>query len=600
MSAATILVIEDNALNLKLVLGLLTLGGYQLLDAEDAERGIELASFHLPDLILMDIQLPGMDGLEATRFLKGQEKTRAIPIVALTAYAMAGDESKAREAGCCGYITKPINTRTFLEVVDTYLNQRSNANMPAVRRSDRHKNRILIVDNDPLNVKLLSAKLPADQFEILPAFSGKEALHRTMKDNPDLILLDIMMPEIDGYEVSHRLKTNPATESIPIILFTALDSSQDKVRGFESGADEFLNKPVNDIELLTRINSLLRLKHYRENLLSRAQSEKEVSAGQVSDPLEDALPPARILLVEDDERDALLIQSMFSREPYHLDTVRTGEEALVLVQKKRFDLILLDVLLPGWDGFEVCRQLKGLHQNKDMQIVLITCLADLDNKVRGVESGADDYLIKPVNSRELKARVKVLLKKKHCLDHLRHECERVVNSAICDGVTGLHNQTYFKKFLNLEIKRAERQKYPIGLMIIDVDDLNKINDRLGHATGDLLLRELAQLVKNNIREIDLPARCGGDEFGVVLPYADQLEAGQIVERLQNALVQWGAREGKPLGLEPITFRLGVASYPDDGTNAEELIQKADEALTRAKKEGKNRCSFPERGSGQRG
>ena len=109
---------------------------------------------------------------------------------------------------------------------------------------------------------------------------------------------------------------------------------------------------------------------------------------------------------------------MFSGEPYHLERVRTGEEALALIQQERFDLVLLDVLLPGLDGFEVCRQLKGLHKIQDMQIVLITCLSDLDNKVRGVELGADDYLIKPINSRELKARVKVLIKKKNCLDRL--------------------------------------------------------------------------------------------------------------------------------------------------------------------------------------
>ena len=189
---------------------------------------------------------------------------------------MPGDEIKAQEAGCSGYITNQINTRTFLETVKKYLNHQPVAPSPAPQGLYRHKNLILVVDDDPMNVKLLSAKLPANQFNTIQAYNGEEAVRRAIHENPDLILLDIMMPEMDGYEVSHRLKTNPATENIPIILVTALDGADDKIRGFESGADEFLNKPVNDIELLTRIHSLLRLKHYREQLLSRTLSEKKI------------------------------------------------------------------------------------------------------------------------------------------------------------------------------------------------------------------------------------------------------------------------------------------------------------------------------------
>ena len=490
-----------------------------------------------------------------------------------------------------GYLTLlyPALITYFVETINTFLSHPGTRVGTASPGFYQHKKRILIVDDDPLNVKLLSAKLPADQYEVLPAFSGKEALQRTVRENPDLILLDIMMPEMDGYEVSHWLKTNPSTEGIPIILVTALDGTEDRIRGFESGADEFLNKPVNDIELLTRMNSLLRLKRYREQLLSRTLSEKGFSTDPTpSDPTEIPAHPARILLVEDNPKDTLLFRNMFAGEPYQLEAVKTGEEALERVQQYPFDLVLLDVLLPGQDGFEVCQQLKGLHQTQDMQIVLITCLPDLENKVRGVELGADDYLIKPVNQRELKARVKVLLKKKRYLDQLRNNFERAVNSAIYDGLTGLHNQTYFKKFLELEIKRAERQRYPLGLMIVDLDDFKKVNDQLGHLTGDLILKELAQLVKHNVREIDLSARYGGDEFVVVLPYTDPVEVVQIAERIQYALANWSNLEENPLGRDPITVSIGVAFYPEHGATLEELIRKADSALYRAKKEGKNR------------
>ena len=178
------------------------------------------------------------------------------------------------------------------------------------------------MDDDPLNVKLLASKLPEDQFEPITAFSGQEALRKTLKDPPDLILLDIMMPEMNGYEVSHWLKTNPTTQDIPIILVTALDGTDDKIKGFEAGADEFLNKPVNTIELLARIKSLLRLKYYREQLRSRTLSEKGFSGGQPTpDPAEEVHPPVKILLVEDDDRDARMIQEYFAGESYHLETV---------------------------------------------------------------------------------------------------------------------------------------------------------------------------------------------------------------------------------------------------------------------------------------
>jgi two-component system cell cycle response regulator len=592
MGASRILVIEDNTLNLKLVRSLLTQCGHKILEAEDAEMGIAMASIHQPDLILMDIQLPGIDGLEATRVIKGKKETRHIPIVALTSYAMSGDEVKAHEAGCCGYITKPINTRTFMETVRMYLNHTPSPEEKLEKGPVSLKKRILIVDDDPLNVKLLASKLPEDQFEPITAFSGQEALHKTLKHIPDLILLDIMMPEMNGYEVSYWLKNNPISQDIPIILVTALDGADDKIKGFEAGADEYLNKPVNTVELLSRINSLLRLKHYREQLLSRTLFEQDYSGSKSPhDPTEEIQPSVKILIVEDDNKDARIIQEHIIGEQYQLKTVNSGEAALDRVQKEQFDVILLDVLLPGVDGFEVCRRIKGLHQTDDLQVVLITCLSDLENKIKGMEQGADDYLIKPINGRELKARIKVLVKKKQYTDQLRNNYKRVLNSAIYDGLTGLYNQTYLKKFLEMELKRADRKRYPIGLMIIDIDDFKKINDLFGHLTGDLIIKDMAHLIKLNIREVDLSARYGGDEFVVVLPYTDQTETMQIIKRIQKAVANYSESEDTLPHREPLTLSFGVAFFPNHGTIMEELIRNADKSLYQSKQEGKNRYTF---------
>jgi two-component system cell cycle response regulator len=337
MENSKILVVEDHPLNMKLVRSLLQLSGYNVLEADNAETAIQMSSSQQPDLILMDIQLPGMDGLEATRIIKSRKESENIPIIALTSYAMPGDEKKAREALCSGYITKPIDTRKFIETIQKFLKPVVKMTETETPKGPSSKPRILIVDDDPLNIKLLKAKLPAGQFEIFSALNGQLAIQKVLIDIPDLILLDIMMPEMDGFAVSRWIKENPATKEIPIILITALDGLDDKIRGLEAGADEFLNKPVNTIELLARIKSLLRLKQYRERLSLRRQSEQSFfRSGRGRDKLEDILPPQKILLVDDNEKDLQILRYYFSDDSYNIEQVTTGEAALALIQKKTF------------------------------------------------------------------------------------------------------------------------------------------------------------------------------------------------------------------------------------------------------------------------
>ena len=232
MEEITVLVIEDNELNLKLVRSLLTLGQYQILEAANAEKGIELAREYHPDLILMDVQLPGMDGLTATRIIKKDPDLKEIPVMALTSYAMSGDEGKAIEAGCDGYMTKPIDTRSFLDTISRFIRHNEGVK-PRIHRIPPHKSKLLIVDDEPLNIKQLTAYLPDDKYEIIEAYGGEEALKKVATEYPDLIMMDIMMPEINGYEVTKILKNNPVTWSIPIILITSLDSQESKPKGLD-------------------------------------------------------------------------------------------------------------------------------------------------------------------------------------------------------------------------------------------------------------------------------------------------------------------------------------------------------------------------------
>lgn len=455
------------------------------------------------------------------------------------------------------------------------------------------KPRILIVDDDPLNVKLMAAGLAGEPYGILKAFDGQQALDIVASQPPDLILLDVMMPGLDGFSVTQKLKNNPETRDIPIILVTALDSTDDKVRGLEAGADEFLNKPVNLTELTARIKSFLRLKEYKDQIKAHSQvvetivyPEQPIAADQPGSERNS------ILLVEDSDKDIRLIQAHLQNENYDISLARSGEETLSAVQGSHIDLILLDILLPGMNGFDVCRRLKESDQTRDIQIVAVTCLQDLESKLKGLELGVDEFLVKPINEQELRVRVRALLKKKVYLDRLHVNYESAIQYAITDQRTGLFNHGYFEHILGLEIKRSLRQAHPVSLLMIDIDNFKQFNDSLGHLAGDKILQELGRLIRTNIRDEDLGARYGGEEFVVVLPYTALEGAARSAERLRDRIYQNCLPPELSRTCGKLTVSIGVACCPADAQNAEDLIKNADAALYRAKEQGKNRvCCF---------
>lgn len=453
----------------------------------------------------------------------------------------------------------------------------------------RNQSRILIVDDEPLNVKLLAAMLPADQYETIKAYDGREALKKIVNETPDLILLDVMMPGLDGYEVTRTVKNDSDTRDIPVILVTALDGTDNKIKGLEAGADEFLNKPVSKTELIARVNSLLRLKQYQDQLKTHMQSKNHFTTPDQSQrSIEEEINLPSILIVEDDVKDAKLILNYLHGEAYIIKQVKDGEEAISRARQEKIDLILLDILLPGMDGFETCRRLKAMDQTKDIQIVALTSLNDMESKVKGIELGADDYLVKPINMHELRVRIKALVKKKAYLDRLHANYEMAVHSAITDKLTGLYNHAYFEHFLGLEVKRSLRQNMPVSLMMIDIDDFKQYNDTLGHLAGDQILSELGQLIKTNIREIDLAARYGGEEFSVVLPGVDLKGAVTTAERIRLVIHENSFSPELSSDSKNLSVSIGIAACPSDAEAVKELINKADMALYKAKREGKNR------------
>jgi two-component system cell cycle response regulator len=449
--------------------------------------------------------------------------------------------------------------------------------------------KILIVDDEPINVKLVTAQLSPAGYETLGVYSGEEALEQVPLFQPDLILLDIMMPGIDGYEVLRRLKKDEKFRNIPVILITALDGLTDKVTGLEVGADEFLNKPVNAAELMARVKSLIRLKQTQDQLRQQKavpQVEGFWDHAEGGKDAEVGLPT--VLLVEDDDKDGRLIQGYLLGEPYVVKRISSGEAAISRARQEKIDVVLLDILLPDLDGLKVCQYLKGDSETQNIQILMITALQDLEVKVKGIDLGADDYLVKPINIHELRVRLKSLIRKKAYLDNLQANYSLALQSAITDRLTGLYNQAFLNYSLGKEVNRAAREQRTLSVIMLDVDHFKEYNDSFGHLAGDELLKNLGALIKQSIRDIDLAARYGGDEFAVLLSNTPPDKSLLVAERIQGAL----ARQFPGTPENGITLSMGISVFPRDGAEAQQLLKRADQALYEAKRLGKNRiCCY---------
>lgn len=289
---ANILIIEDNLMNAEMASELLKSAGHNVVYVEDAREGIKIAKLKSPDLILMDLSLPEMDGLTATRVLKQDPLTENIPVVAFTALVMNSDKEKAFGAGCTGFIPKPIEVLTFSSTVEKYLRnglieENSGKTLELCTDPDKisgstesesgfikkHKwHKVLIVDDNPMNTELLKETLEQIGQSSVVAYSGKKALELVKKEKFDLILLDIMMPEMSGFEVVEQLKLTPKTSEIPVIFISALNETSDIVKGFDLGSYGYITKPYNIEELKAKILGTLRIKDLQDQL--RAETKK--------------------------------------------------------------------------------------------------------------------------------------------------------------------------------------------------------------------------------------------------------------------------------------------------------------------------------------
>ncbi len=447
--------------------------------------------------------------------------------------------------------------------------------------------RVLVVDDILSNVKLLEAKLSAEYFEVITAFNGLECLSKMESGAPDIVLLDVMMPGMDGFEVCRRIKGDPKTAHIPVVMVTALDQPSDRVAGLEAGADDFLTKPVDDQALFARVRSLVRLKMMTDELRMREATGQSMGLLDPAETLMDANPTGRILIVEDrPESVAWFSQALL---PAHeLASVDTFEEALVRVRGGDYDLIVVSLGMRGFDGLRLCSQLRSLPEGRHVPILVLVSEGDRRKLNQAIEMGVNDYLTRPIDKNELVARVRTQLRKKRYADRLRHNVQLSLEMAITDQLTGLHNRRYMSRHLDTLVTSAGRSGKPLAFLILDIDYFKAVNDTHGHDIGDEVLREFARRISANVRGIDLACRFGGEEFVVVMPDTDMSFAYAVAERLRKSVESTMFDISRAPTKLSITISIGITVSQGTDDSAEKLLHRADQALYRAKRDGRNR------------
>lgn len=448
--------------------------------------------------------------------------------------------------------------------------------------------RILVVDDIPANAKLLEARLTAEYFEVSTALSGLEAIAACEGGKIDVVLLDVMMPAMDGFEVCRRLKADPATAHIPVVMVTALDHITDRVRGLDAGADDFLTKPVNDLQLVTRVKSLVRLKVLTDELRLRAATTHNIGVADLlsrPDTLQEKLP--RVLLVDEQTSSAAHICALLDGAA-EVDLAMDPQSGVFQAAEGGYECILVSTNFTDFDPLRLCSQLRSLDRTRSVPIVLLVGPRDDERIIRGLELGINDYLVRPLDRQELLARLRTQVRRKRYNDELRQSVSQSIEMAVTDGLTGLHNRRYLDGHMPRLFERAVARRRPLSVLIADLDRFKHINDTFGHDGGDEVLREFARRLRKSVRGIDLACRFGGEEFVIVMPDTDGASAEIVAERIRREIAQVPFVVGEAGISVAVTVSVGVSSLMFDGDSVAQLMKRADIGLYEAKKGGRNR------------
>lgn len=437
--------------------------------------------------------------------------------------------------------------------------------------------RVLIVDDLVPNLNLLEVKLAAEYYDVVRATSGSEALKIADREHIDLVLLDALMPGMNGFETCERLKTNPKTWHVPVAMVTALEETKDRIRGLEAGADDFITKPIDDFNFSARVRSLLRLKMVTDQLLSNTQQSVEDSRPIMNKIAERR---GRVMVLED-------AVSTSERVERHLgqrhDVSVVDDPRQVMERINDIDLLIVSLTSDNFDGLRLCARLQSDPNTRDLPILAITDGSDETTLIRAYDIGVNDTLMRPIESQELAARVNSQLRRKFYTDSLRDDFQENLAMVVSDPLTGLGNRRYFDRNIQPLFEEVDQGK-PFSLIVFDVDHFKRVNDILGHDIGDVVLKEVAARLVTNMRAIDIVSRYGGEEFLIAMPDTALDDAYTAADRIRGLI------SGTPVFVDSenlwVTLSAGIAEAKP-GEKLREIFKRADDQLYAAKHAGRN-------------